>query len=530
MIAAILKAQFLSMRLRSGTRTGSAIFSAITGLLFYCAFGCIGWVAMLFFSAGDQTPIFVTALSIALPFVMLYWQLAPLIAASFGASIDLQKLRAYPIPKSSLFTVEVLLRITTCAELLLPLTGMAVGLVRNPSLGWKYSPLIIGGTVVFAAMNILLSAGTRSLLERLILRTRLRELLMILLVTVAVLPQIMLATKIKKGALLSLAPSQVFWPWAAVAHLVTGDAVLLALPSALFWLAVATAFSRWQFERTLQFDGAAIRRPERQGRADGVMARLYRLPGRLLPDPMAVLIEKELRTYARIPRFRIVYAMSCFFGVIVFLPMLRKGQHGFFRDNALPVMCLYGLMMLGQITYWNAFGFDRSAAQGYFSWPVRFRDVLVAKNLAVWAMLLPQVLVVATVCQIAHLGAGPGKIVETVIVVAVSSLYWFSLGNYCSVRIPRAMNPEKMNQVTNKMQALTIMAMPVLLLPVVIAYWSRWFFESQIIFWAIMAIAAIVGAIFYWVGLDSSVQAANGQNREKMLLELSKSDGPLSIT
>ena len=35
MIAAILKAQFLSMRLRSGVRRGATVFSALTALLFY---------------------------------------------------------------------------------------------------------------------------------------------------------------------------------------------------------------------------------------------------------------------------------------------------------------------------------------------------------------------------------------------------------------------------------------------------------------------------------------------------------------
>ncbi|HEY6790590.1 MAG TPA: hypothetical protein VI365_25110, partial [Trebonia sp.] len=115
---------------------------------------------------------------------------------------------------------------------------------------------------------------------------------------------------------------------------------------------------------------------------DGFMDRIFRLPSRFLLDPIAVLVEKELRTLARIPRFRLVYAMSCFFGIVLYLPSLKRGHTDtFFHQNALPFMALYGLLMLGQITYWNAFGFDRSAAQGYFSWPIRFRDVLIAKNI-----------------------------------------------------------------------------------------------------------------------------------------------------
>jgi hypothetical protein len=44
-----------------------------------------------------------------------------------------------------------------------------------------------------------------------------------------------------------------------------------------------------------------------------------------------------------------------------------------------------------------------------------------------------------------------------------------------------------------------------------------------------MIIAAILGAIFYKVGLDSAVESAV-TNRESMLLELARADGPVSVT
>jgi hypothetical protein len=54
-------------------------------------------------------------------------------------------------------------------------------------------------------------------------------------------------------------------------------------------------------------------------------------------------------------------------------------------------------------------------------------------------------------------------------------------------------------------------------------------FDSEIVFSGVLLIAAIVGAIFYRVGLDSAVSAA-GSGREAMLMQLSRSEGPLSIT
>ncbi|MES1262389.1 MAG: hypothetical protein ABUS49_11690, partial [Acidobacteriota bacterium] len=84
MIAAILRAQLLSMRPRRGGRRGSAIFSAVTGLIFYGFWAFLAWTAMLFFSLPDQSAYFIPVLSGSLMFVMLYWQLAPVISASFG--------------------------------------------------------------------------------------------------------------------------------------------------------------------------------------------------------------------------------------------------------------------------------------------------------------------------------------------------------------------------------------------------------------------------------------------------------------
>jgi hypothetical protein len=91
------------------------------------------------------------------------------------------------------------------------------------------------------------------------------------------------------------------------------------------------------------------------------------------------------------------------------------------------------------------------------------------------------------------------------------------------------MDPEKMNQMANKMQALSIWSAPLLLLPIGLAYWARVVFESQIVFGGVLLIAAVVGAIFYRVGLDSAVSAAD-RGRESMLMQLSRSEGPLSIT
>jgi ABC-2 type transport system permease protein len=533
MILAILRAQLLSMRLRTGTRRGGAVFSAITGLFFYGFWSFLGWGAVLFFSLPDQAPYFVPVLAGSLMFVMLYWQFAPVISASFGASLDLQKLLVYPIPHGKLFLVEVLLRVATCSEMLIVLGGVSIGLLRNPLYGPRQAPRILAGALLFAAMNILVSAGTRNLIERIFLRTRLKEVMLLVFVVAGLLPRLLVAMNVKKSAVFRFVPSQVAWPWAAAGRLILGDPIGLSLVSALAWLTASFAFSRWQFERSIRYDadsGRAAKPSRNRTSANGITETLFRLPARFLPDPLAAMAEKELRTLARIPRFRLVYAMSIFFGLVLYFPNLRHARtDSYFHRNALVFMSTYGLLMLGQITYWNSFGFDRSAAQGYFSWPIRFRDVLIAKNLTVLMMMIPQILTISLIASAAHIPVSPAKVAETIVVMTITALYWLAMGNICSVRIPRALDPDKMNQMSNKMQAMTILIAPFLLVPLVIAYWSRWFFESDIVFAGLLLVSAIIGGIFYWVGLDSAVAAA-GLRREAMLTELSRSEGPLSVT
>jgi ABC-2 type transport system permease protein len=430
--------------------------------------------------------------------------------------------------------VEILLRIATCGEMLIVVAGIATGLLRNPEYGPSSAPQILGGALIFTAMNILLSAGTRNWIERVFLRTKLKEVLLLVFVMAGLLPRVVMSMNIKKVELTPFVPYQVGWPWSGAGRLMIGDSLGVSLAAALGWLVAAYLFSRWQFERSIRYDASSVKVRENPvtdtGRA-GWADTIFRLPSRFLPDPIAAMTEKELRTLARIPRFRLVYAMSLFFGLVISFPSMNRTHHAdsYFSRNALVFMSTYGLLMLGQITYWNSFGFDRSAVQGYFSWPIRFRDVLIAKNLTVIMLMTPQILFISLIASAAHIPASPAKVAETLIVMFITSLYWLAMGNICSVRIPRALDPDKMNQMSNKMQAMTILIAPFLLVPLVIAYWSRWFFENEIVFAGLLLVAAIIGGIFYWVGLDSAVNTAQIR-REAIITELSRSEGPLSTT
>jgi ABC-2 type transport system permease protein len=108
------------------------VFTGLLTLVWYGAFAFLAGIAAIILSKADELESIRSILPAALLICFLYWQLIPVLMASMGSSLDIRKLLVYPIPTGELFTLEVLLRITTAVEMLLLLTGAGIGLLLNP--------------------------------------------------------------------------------------------------------------------------------------------------------------------------------------------------------------------------------------------------------------------------------------------------------------------------------------------------------------------------------------------------------------
>jgi ABC-2 type transport system permease protein len=524
--------------LRVGTRARGAIFSGITGILFYGFWGIVAFGADAFFSNLENMDHFKIALPISLAVIMLYWQVAPVVSASLGASLDLKKLIVYPIPRERLFAVEILLRLTTCFEMLLAVSGILIGLLRNPILGGlAAAPRMLGVVFLFIAFNLLLSAGMRNLLERLLLRRRLREVLMLVIVFVGVLPQLLINFKFTNTALVTNLPVAVFWPWGAAGEVLLRHSVLTGAGVLAVYLTLAYVFSRRQFEKGIRADagpGVAVREEPDKQAAETWSDQLIRLPSKLLRDPLGAAVEKELRTLIRSPRFRLVYIMGFSFGLAVWLPLALRHHVGYesvTRTHFLTYVSVYALVLLGQVTFWNAFGFDRTAAQAWFALPIPLARVFQAKNISALIIVITELILVVGIALALPVPHPLVRIAEALAVTIISAVYLISFGNLISVRLPRAMDPEKVTQggSTRSMNAFAFFLFPVALLPVALAYWARFVFESEVVFFAFLGMAGGLGGVVYWIALESAVKTALTR-KESILNELGRSDGPLSMS
>ena len=470
----------------------------------------------------------------------LYWQVVPVILVSAGMSLELKRLLVYPVLPLKLFGIEVVLRVTTGAEVLILLCGATAGLWMSPYVHW-WGPFFF---LPFAAANMFVSVGVRDLLSRLLARKYVREAVIFGIVLLSALPQLLMTT-VKQESLAkyrgvyerlqALLPNSIPWPWRVTSDLVMGQGGWRALAWLAFWVALGAWFGYRQFRRGLIFDAAELRAKERP--AEPVVPsswseRLFRLPSRWLPEPLGALVEKDLRFLSRAPRFRLVFFMGFTFGLIIWMPLLlRSGgaPPGVFGRNFLTVVSLYACLMLGEVLFWNVFGFERSAAQAYWVMPVRMRTVLIGKNVTALLLLFLEITLVVLVCTLLGLRYPLSKIIESFMVTLLLAVFLLGAGNLASVNFPRAINPVQSwrHSSAGRTQLYMLLLYPVISLPIMLAYMARYAFEADWAFYVVLGMGMLIGLIFYSVAMDSALEAAE-KRKEAILAVLSQSEGPMS--
>ena len=534
-LRAILWAQFRAQRnfyLRA--HKAGVFLSWLSGLLWYSLWIGAGSGAALLTSGAVRLEILEPALVSGLFFVFFFWQLFPVMLASSGAFLDVRRLLVYPIPPGQLFALEVALRLSTGLEMLLVLLGACVGLVINPRTPlWTVLPLLL-----FGAFNLFVSSGIKTVLERLMQRKWIREILVFCFLGLLVLPQLVALKGIPKPVVAQLeklvALSWVF-PWKAAGHLGTGHLAWGSVLTLLLWTGAAYWFARSQFARSLRLEEFTAA-PTAASRPPSVrLEAFYRFPARLFADPLAALMEKELRALVRAPRFRLVFLMACTMGQLLWLPIgLRRGaEGGFVTTNYLTLSMSYALLVLSDILLWNVFGFERGAAQAWFVTPVSLRTVLRAKNLVAAFFLLLCLAFVTLIVVVLPVRFTSLQFAESLAVLTVMATMLIAVGNLGSVYFPRAVDPTQAwrNASAGKTQIFMLLVYPLISIPLSLAYVARWATDSEAAFFAVLAIDLAIAAAFYWVATDSAIEAAEVRKEEMITtLTASQREGPISAS
>jgi hypothetical protein len=219
---AILWAQWRTQR--NSYLRGGAAWTTVISVVWYGLWVVAAFAVARLIANPENVNLVRAALPGGLLLVFLYWQVVPLLMAATGASLDLRKLQAYPIPLRQLFAIEVLLRVTASIEMFLVLLGASAGIVLNPRLP-DLGALAIGLYILF---NLFFAVGMREVMARILAHKRMREIAFLALVLCATLPQLF-ATRGDRmmgpfRMLLGSEPGRA-WPWTAAANLAQGREV-----------------------------------------------------------------------------------------------------------------------------------------------------------------------------------------------------------------------------------------------------------------------------------------------------------------
>ncbi len=528
---AILWAQWRT--LLGVSRRGGVAWTAIIGVFWYGFWLLASITAARLIASPSGSALAKAALPGTLLIVLLYWQVVPLLMAATGATLELRKLQVYPIPVSQLFGIEAMLRVTAGIEMVLLLLGISAGVAMNPELP-KWGVLAV---LLYLPFNLFLAVGLRDLLVRILARKRVREVAIILMVMASALPRLLIAWRSAgtHAPMRLSGDSWIEWPWSAAASMFQGRDFLESSAILAAWTLAAAAFGRWQFNRTLSFDAeAASASDTRPAARRGAIEWFYRWPSAVFRDPLAALVEKEIRLLARSPRFRLVFLMGFLVALVFWLSMsIGRGtpNKAFLASNYLTVVSVYSLMLLFQNFFWNSFGFDRLAVQVYFLAPVEFSQVLIGKNLSALFFIALEISAITVVCAFMAIPLDAGRLAEAYSVVAVITLFLLAAGNMLSVYQARGVNLRGSfgSGGAGRLQATLLLIYPIAFVPAGIAYLARWAFDAHpsLAFFGVLAFDAAVGIVIYKIALESAVTAAE-RRKEEMIAALSAGEGPIA--
>jgi len=365
--------------------------------------GAIGWGGAAWFLILQGNVEWLGAL---LWPVFLFWQLFPLTATAFTQNAESSNLLRFPLSYRSYFLIRLaygsLDPATAVAGLWLLGIDIGIGVARPSVFPWATIVLL-----TFAFVNIVLARMLFVWLERWLAQRRTREILGILFFLfilsfqligplIAVyehrsIPETRIMGQKVSAAQRPLPPGLAA---AAIAGTIENRPGSSVVPFVLL-ASYGTAFL-WllNFRLHAEYGGASFsesagRRTQPSGLP--VLRPGWHLPG--VPGPVVAVFEKELRYLSRSGPMLFTLIVPLFMLAIFRSSGKNEGLLARAPNLTFPLGAAYSLLLLTNLSY-NNFGADGGGTQFFFASPVRFRQIVMGKNLAHATVFALEVLLV----------------------------------------------------------------------------------------------------------------------------------------
>jgi len=386
--------------------------------------------------------------------IFLAWHFLPVLLATSTASFDFRNLLRFPLRFSVFFLLSLAYGLFDPAAVaaLFWLVCIAVGisLARPDLLPWT---LLI--FVLFAAMNLLLSRMIFTWLERLLARRRTREAVWVLLMLVILSFQLLGAfaeswsrrvapVALKLPAIAGfLPPGLAGRALASAARGHAGEALSCATLVAAYGLVFAL-FLRHRLRA--QYLGEDLGESQAPASAPAAYCSvssstsLASFSSSFLRAPVAAVLEKELRYIRRnsvlVMNLALAPMLIGFFAVFWSRPQGRPDLFARSPELMFPSALAYMFLLLSQLGN-NAFAYEGRGIQLLFLAPVRFRDVLLAKNLTLGLILAGETALIWLLLSLLLGSPGAATVTATLAALLFAMLVQFTTGNLLSLCYPR---------------------------------------------------------------------------------------------
>lgn len=342
--------------------------------------------------------------------IFLFWQTFPLMAAAFTENVESSNLLRFPLSYRSYFLVRLaygsLDPSTTMAILWLLGIVAGIGVAKPRLLPWAALVLL-----AFALENILLTRMIFAWIERWLAQRRTREILGVVFFLVMISfqlvgplagrlgkrskPELQALARAISSVQRALPPGLSARALAAMGHGRPLSGLRALGLSCLYGVAFVCLLD---LRLRAQYRGESLSESARSTAAQKPKGRLQ--PGWGVPgfsSPLATVFEKELRYFSRSGPMLLTMIMPLFMLLVFRVGPAGAGRGGSFLmrapELAFPIGAAYALLMLTNLVY-NNFGAEGSGIQFFFASPVRFQQIVVAKNLAHMAVFSVEAMLV----------------------------------------------------------------------------------------------------------------------------------------
>ncbi|MGA2371404.1 MAG: hypothetical protein ACLPPV_21185 [Candidatus Korobacteraceae bacterium] len=470
--------------------------------------------------------------------IFLFWQVFPIMATAFTNNPDSTDLLRFPLNYVSYFLVRLAYGSADPATALGGLWSfgilLGVGFARPSLLPWMLLVLL-----AFAAFNLVLMQTIFAWVERWLSRRRTREVmgilfLLLLLSVQLIAPLIGYFTTQSRPAVHRfgeiLIQGQKYFPPGLASRSIAqisasqwragfGSLVLLcAFVFAVGYCLHLRLLAQYRGESLSETSAKPVLPQDRRLRLG------WNLPG--FASPVAAVFEKEIRSLLRSGPMLLTLIMPIFMLIIFrFGPMNYVRQPGtafpgHTPGTAFPAAAGFALLTLTNLIY-NNFGGDGNGIQFFYACPVRFRDIVLAKNVTHASVLVMETAVVWVV--VISLFGKPtiSLTIATLAGLVFAAAVNFSVGNVLSIYSPKKFDYSTFGrQRASQITVLISMAVQILVVGMAVgSFWIARHYGNYRIANLILVMLVVISLFAYRAVLRHIDRVAQ-ERQEMMVAEL----------